>query len=227
MERFGCCSSYVECSNALKCLHVGDLEYEGCYYRRKLENGIVYYGHNASCTIEIQSKQPKNECRTVYLACFRGLFAVYARNKNSFSYNLSAEQCSKLKEAFDTHGIPYRTEINTFDDIDGMIVEDNSPCNSRTMFSIDGEGFNVLNFNAYLIKNYYATMICKAFKNKGIESKVELLGTYARFSHKPYVALVSKPQVEAVKEKPPEPLKTKSIAYIQTSIFDMASVISN
>lgn len=46
VERFGCCSSYVECSNAKRCLHEEDFEYLGCYYRANLEAGKIFYGVN-------------------------------------------------------------------------------------------------------------------------------------------------------------------------------------
>jgi hypothetical protein len=46
-ERFGCCSKYVECSDALGCLHREDPEYSGCQYRVNLEAGRIFYGKNA------------------------------------------------------------------------------------------------------------------------------------------------------------------------------------
>ena len=45
-ERFGCCSSFIECSDSLKCIREGNLEYMGCYYRKNLRAGKVFYGKN-------------------------------------------------------------------------------------------------------------------------------------------------------------------------------------
>jgi len=43
---FGCCSRYNECSDALNCLHPDQLYATGCYYRKNLEQGLVFYGKN-------------------------------------------------------------------------------------------------------------------------------------------------------------------------------------
>lgn len=43
---FGCCSKHIECSDALKCLHENKLYSTGCYYRKNLENGRIFYGKN-------------------------------------------------------------------------------------------------------------------------------------------------------------------------------------
>lgn len=44
--RFGCCSSFIECSDLKKCLHQGNPEYIGCYYKENLEAGRIFYGKN-------------------------------------------------------------------------------------------------------------------------------------------------------------------------------------
>jgi hypothetical protein len=48
VESFGCCSLYVECSDARECLRWRDEEYLGCAYRRNLESGRIFYGQNAN-----------------------------------------------------------------------------------------------------------------------------------------------------------------------------------
>jgi len=45
-EFFGCCHRYVECSNALRCLHPDFLASLACSYKRNLEAGKVFYGKN-------------------------------------------------------------------------------------------------------------------------------------------------------------------------------------
>lgn len=41
---FSCCSSYKECSAAMKCLHPDDMFYLSCSYRKKIFHGISFYG---------------------------------------------------------------------------------------------------------------------------------------------------------------------------------------
>ena len=44
---FGCCAMYRECSDACRCLQAeADDLYLGCYYRRNLKQGAVFYGKN-------------------------------------------------------------------------------------------------------------------------------------------------------------------------------------
>lgn len=46
LEEFGCCNSFVACSDALRCLYDNDPYYRGCMYRKNLEAGRVFYGKN-------------------------------------------------------------------------------------------------------------------------------------------------------------------------------------
>lgn len=43
---FGCCALYESCSNEKKCIHNDKLYATGCFYRRNLENGKIFYGKN-------------------------------------------------------------------------------------------------------------------------------------------------------------------------------------
>ena len=45
-ETFACCNSFVQCSDAKACLHAKDRNYNGCYYRKNLESGRIFYGKN-------------------------------------------------------------------------------------------------------------------------------------------------------------------------------------
>lgn len=42
-DSFGCCSKYIECSNADKCLHEDQLYSTACMYRKNLEAGKNFY----------------------------------------------------------------------------------------------------------------------------------------------------------------------------------------
>lgn len=44
-DMFGCCSSYMECSNQKKCIKDNDFS-RNCYYRKNLEIGKIFYGKN-------------------------------------------------------------------------------------------------------------------------------------------------------------------------------------
>lgn len=42
----GCCNDFIRCSDAKTCLHKDDPDYHGCYYRKNLEAGHIFYGIN-------------------------------------------------------------------------------------------------------------------------------------------------------------------------------------
>ena len=44
--RFGCCSQFIKCSDAKKCLHANKLYSKACIYRDNLEHGRIFYGKN-------------------------------------------------------------------------------------------------------------------------------------------------------------------------------------
>ena len=45
-DRFGCCSKFVACSDAEKCLHANNFYARCCWYRKNLEAGRIFYGKN-------------------------------------------------------------------------------------------------------------------------------------------------------------------------------------
>lgn len=47
-DHFGCCSQYVECSDANRCLHKDFIRSKSCYYKKNLESGRIFYGKNAN-----------------------------------------------------------------------------------------------------------------------------------------------------------------------------------
>lgn len=46
-DPFGCCSSYLECSDAKECIRI-DLRAKACIYRKNLESGKIFYGKNST-----------------------------------------------------------------------------------------------------------------------------------------------------------------------------------
>ena len=45
-KSFACCSRYIQCSDAKKCLHPQQIYAKQCWYRDNLEKGIIIYGKN-------------------------------------------------------------------------------------------------------------------------------------------------------------------------------------
>lgn len=43
---FSCCSQFIQCSDAQKCVHENKLYSTACTYRRNLESGRIFYGKN-------------------------------------------------------------------------------------------------------------------------------------------------------------------------------------
>lgn len=43
---FGCCSMFIECSDARRCVHENKIYSMGCKYRANLESGRIFYGKN-------------------------------------------------------------------------------------------------------------------------------------------------------------------------------------
>ncbi|HJB20964.1 MAG TPA: hypothetical protein H9773_04590 [Candidatus Fournierella merdavium] len=45
-DTFGCCSSYIECSDNRKCVHPNPYYASGCMYKKNLDAGRIFYGVN-------------------------------------------------------------------------------------------------------------------------------------------------------------------------------------
>lgn len=46
IDNYGCCSRFIECSDALKCLNPDKKLAKGCQYKENLELGKIFYGKN-------------------------------------------------------------------------------------------------------------------------------------------------------------------------------------
>jgi len=51
-DPFGCCSRYMECSDAKKCVHPNKLYSTACAYRHQLERGHIFYGKNKNVDLK-------------------------------------------------------------------------------------------------------------------------------------------------------------------------------
>ncbi|MFA5169827.1 MAG: hypothetical protein WC420_03820 [Candidatus Paceibacterota bacterium] len=156
------------------------------------------------------------ESKELYLSCYDRLFAIKARAKNSYSYDLSAEQVERLKTLFDNLGIPHETEL--IEDkcyIDRPEKFDLAPANSRIVIEIGDEQYNIANYNTYLIKARYSEKISEAFNAKGLISRVELMGQYYNVDVVPLFKEEYTPTVKVKAEEKPK--------YKQITMFDRAT----
>lgn len=122
-ERFSCCSSYKECSEALKCLHKDDEEYAGCNYRLNLEDGLVFYGSNKSkncldsCGKDSKCVEPTKECsfrehlKPCFHTCIKTHICTEPERKCNFRSELekgAKELAKKPKHNLELYMICYR-----------------------------------------------------------------------------------------------------------------------
>ncbi|WHH58292.1 hypothetical protein [Petroclostridium sp. X23] len=228
-EFIGCCSSYVECSDALRCIHEADPEYAGCSYRKNLERGRVFYGKNAfredllqvpeqDIPAEKEKETEPARAEEIYLSCYNRLFAIRYRHRNTYSYKLQQEQVEAIRQYFDMVSIPYKTEKRSDECIiEGPTEGDPFPANSRAVMTVGDQEYHILNFNGYLIKKYYADKISKALGNKNIKSRVEVVGVNAPVRNIPTASAAP-----AAPVKPKQVEKPKKVIYEQLSLFDIA-----
>ncbi len=236
VHAFDCCSQFLKCSDNLECVHKEDGLGEGCSYRRKLEDGIVFYGKNKNIfeplkfgrlpegfiprkkvveTDNVSRQKPK-----VYLICYQMPFAVFRRSKG-LSYKLNSEQFTELIAEFVQKEIPYRTKLDLLEDLPGDEVEVDGPCNSRVVFKFNDNEYHILNFNSYLIQNWFAEKICKSLISKGFESRVELIGTYSGI--KSEVKTITK-SISNIAATLKNQVKNIDTGPVQLSLFDLCEV---
>ena len=253
MESFSCCSSYLKCSDVMKCLHIDEDEYKGCSYRSTLESGICFYGPNANndfkdslihmATSIHQSQQhncfdsckknsicivPEKECSLreylkacfykckndsictepdrkcnfrnklesgkrelelkprrdlkLYLTCYRQYFKI-GFFENNMTYPLTKSQHETLIRVFSESHIPFSTQIDSYEQLEGNIVEVKGPLNSCIVFKYESESFvihenyeealNTAFAGNFHCNGWYAEKIKKALISKGIEANTQ------------------------------------------------------
>lgn len=235
---FGCCSSYKVCSEQGKCIHLSNPGYSGCQYRKNLEAGRNFYSSNKS--FKVVKISEKKQSRELYITCYRQLFQVFSKdNKHWYSRKLDTDTdtVTELSELFDKHKIPYRHKQDPIEELEGDILELSGPSNRRVIFEYSGNEYTVYNQGCYLMHDYIAESIKKAFANKGIKSRVEIIGSNyekgevvsrIKFEEQKQVSTVTKTEVKVTKidVKVTEPSLTwnNKDKYTQVSIFDLLRV---
>lgn len=214
-ELFGCCNSYVECSNAGHCIRQ---DYTGCYYRKNLEAGRIFYGKNAGVILEKETKPVKKEHK-IYLTCYDQPFAVLTRFemwKSSISYQLKPDKYEKIKTLFDNLEIPY------IENLDGEFEQQGRQiCDCRVMIEVGEDKYHILNFDSWLIPEKTAEGIRKAFEAKGIPARVEKIGRWSAVDIPPLRATTQLIAADKIVKPEPVVVEEKEIVYEQPSIFDL------
>lgn len=116
--------------------------------------------------------------------------------------------------------IPYRTTLDIFEDLPGDKVDISGACNSRVIFNVNDEEFHILQYNSYLMQNWYAIKISKSFVAKGFESRIEMLGSYSKYGSK------INSIIKRIDEYPakPDTIVNSKIEPRQLSLFDLSEV---
>lgn len=109
---FGCCSRFVECSDAKKCVHENKIYSMGCMYRKNLDAGKIFYGKNKNVfKYEYTAIDFETANNNMYSACSVGLVAVSDLKIVKTDYFLIKPPTDHFRhEHVDVHGL-------TFDDV--------------------------------------------------------------------------------------------------------------
>lgn len=222
----------MKCSDAWACVHADHPLFANCTYRKKLESGICFYGKNTNIFeplkngklpegfVPFQKPQAKADSKPeVYLTCYKMPFAILTRSSNTWSYKLDSESVKLITDEFTTKAIPFRTSLDLFEQLPGDEVEIEGPCNSRVVFKIGDRDFHILSFNSYLIQNWYAEKINKSLLAKGLESRVELFGSYIHSKNQ--VNSITKSLIDS---KPPKKDLVDNKIPVQLTLFDLSEV---
>ena len=225
MDTFGCCSHYVQCSEKGNCLFMGNEDYQGCYYRKNLDSGKIFYGSRKG----IIKIVPKNQLpEHIYISCYDRYFKIAHLSRNGWSYPLKDAEKEELLEKLKVLEIPFEIQ----DDESKCIIEGDEvePANSKVCFSFseDGQKFSIANYNFFLIRKRYSDGIAKALQNKGINAKVELTGSYSRVTDYPQKRTIKSEESKEIKisDAPAKVQTSKEIVkevYKQISLFDFVS----
>jgi hypothetical protein len=175
MEVFGCCSSYKKCSQTHECIHKKEEDYQGCLYKKNLEQGNVFY-------IEDRWKN-----QNIYFIQNGRAFKITIKDKKQwYSYALKSTQIKELEKVFDNREISYTSSLSNF-----KCIIDTSIADSRVVFILEDQEYVISNYNGYLIKNFTAKMILQEIKKGNIDCRIELIGQRQKYI--PEEIILSKP----------------------------------
>lgn len=102
-DRFDCCGKFKECSDAKKCLHDDMLYSTACSYRKKLENGIVFYGKNRTTDLPKTDSTPKRNLQENRVKKVRGAITNQATIKSTIPPKTEWKKFASRQEKVDKY----------------------------------------------------------------------------------------------------------------------------
>lgn len=210
---FGCCSSYIECSDEGRCLHLDNETYQGCMYRKNLEAGKVFFGQNKGKVKSRFSQEVLERYKeyNIFLICYNKPYAIKSYQKKfpgAVSYPLTKAQMILLESLFEVNGIPYDNCHSNYDLKPADYQRE--VCDSRVIFEAADERFSMMSYDVKLIQKSLADKIAAALKKKGIKAQVEC------YYHKPYV-----PPAARVMTIAKGIVTERKVVYEQATIFSL------
>jgi hypothetical protein len=176
---FGCCSRYLKCSDAGKCIEPDGIETAACQYNKNLQAGRIFYGPRATRNQipRIAEKPIEIKLEKIYIDCYERNFNVGRLTKQGFTTTL-ADDIQTILVTFESLQVPFVRQAEE----NKCIMEGNpqEPANCRVNFKLSNNEqiYVIANFNSCYIKKRYADGICKALLKKGIDAKVDYVGSY-------------------------------------------------
>lgn len=162
---FGCCHAFKECSDAGHCIMHDLIKSEGgCLYKENLDKGLNFYTeynennqrraneHNQrQNTKETKEKgsQINRKYRGAYIEIPNRLFTIGKRSSyKGWTYRLDQEESEKVANVLKQYKIncsscPNESKFHN----EGGSDEDRANC--RVILVINGEEFNIANYNNY------------------------------------------------------------------------------
>lgn len=218
---FGCCSKYLKCSDSKMCLHNDKLYAKGCHYKKKLDEGEIFYGKNRNI-------DDKGSCEIIF-------FDLETTGRNSKQCEIIEISALKVKDnkVIDTFSSlvkpvnPIPAQISLINHITNDMVSNassieivlksfldfienhtlvghniksfdvpvlNRYCNELFGYSINNKIIDTLSLakNTLNLNNYKLSTLCECFNIKNENAHRALSDCYATFEC--YKKMMSEPK---------------------------------
>lgn len=199
MAMLGCCSSFIKCSNAGKCIYEGDPNFHGyfdfneCLYKENIDKGRNFYTeYNENnrrraeeYKIKIENskeiKEKANEENKVtnkpssrtYIEIPNRLFSIGKRNNyNGYTYGLTDEEREELISVIKEYGVCC-TNIESQGQFIEEVYGNNQRCNCKVVISLNDQKYNITNYDHKGLRKDTAVKIASYLIKNNIESEIE------------------------------------------------------
>lgn len=233
---FGCCNSFMLCSDEAACVHEGNPTYEGCMYKENLEKGLNFYTiYNIKNELRkkeyLRSKaEPSNrevktaikvDCKQVklhtYVYILNRCFAIGKRaSYNNHTLYLTEEERKEISEK-----LKDCCECSADYDKAKCVDEnwsDTNPAWYRPIFIIDGIKYNIMNYNYRVLTYPTAKKIKTFFESRGFDVLIETLGSRGKIFFKQKNSFKDKTKDDIKRDKSQERL---ALEQEQISLWDL------